>query len=177
MTRHRAEGFRCKAVRTTQSYICGAFLYEKALPSLTSTSLLQLLESDCRRMSYNGVFQDPETGHKEQDIKGVGMFHFSASVSGVKYISGGDTACQGVSVVINGEMINRLVQTTKYEVTVTTEQLELSTSSVTALSTGEQLQCSDTSRGCTGARYVYSCHHGLPIASDSGSYRKLDPHY
>ena len=37
VTRHRAEGFKCEAVRTTRSHICGAFSYEKALPSLTST--------------------------------------------------------------------------------------------------------------------------------------------
>ena len=106
-------------------------------------------------MFYNGVFWDLETDHKEQDVKGVGMFHFSASVCGVEYIAGGDTAGQSVSVV-NGEMINRLVQTAEYEVTVTTERFKLSTSSVKALSTGERLQRSPTSRGCAGACHVYS---------------------
>ena len=82
------------------SHICGAFSYEKALPSLTSTTQLQLSESNCCKMLYNGVFRDPETGHKECDVKGEGVFHFSASVRGIEYIVGGDTACQGVSVVI-----------------------------------------------------------------------------
>ena len=92
--RHRAEGFKCEAVRTTSSHICEAFLYEKALPSLTSTTQLQLLESDCCKIFYDGMFCDPETGHKECDIKGVGVFHFSTSLHGVVYITGGDTACQ-----------------------------------------------------------------------------------
>ena len=102
---HRAEGFKCEALRTTCSHICGAFSYEKALPSLTSTTQLQLSESDCRKLFYNGVFCDLETGHKQWEVKDEGVFHSSASVRGVEYISGGDTACQGVSAVINGEMI------------------------------------------------------------------------
>ena len=64
VTRHHAEGFKCEVTHTTRSHICGAFSYEKALPSLTSTSQLQLAESDCRNLFYNGVFRDPETGHK-----------------------------------------------------------------------------------------------------------------
>ena len=156
VTRHRAEGFKCEAVRTTRSHICGAFSYEKALPSLTSTLQLQLSESDCHKLFYNGVFRDPETGHKERDLKGEGVFHFSASVRGVEYITGGDTACQGVSAVINGEVIDQLVQTAKYTVTVTKEQFEMTKAAVTALSTGERLPCGPSSRGCTGASHAYS---------------------
>ena len=48
-------------------------------------------------------------------------------------------------VVINGEMIDRLVQTTEYEVTVSAEQFELTKMAVMAISTREQLQCSPTS--------------------------------
>ena len=107
-------------------------------------------------MFYNSLYRYPETGHKEQDIKGVGIFHFSANVRGVKYISGGDTVCQGVSAVINSEVIDWLVQVAKYEVTVTTEHFELSTTSVTALSMGEQLLCSQSSRGCAGAHHTYN---------------------
>ena len=80
VTRHRADGFKCEATRTTRSHICGAFSYEKALPSLTSTTQLKLSESECRDIFYNGVFRDPENGHKERVLKGEGMFHFSASV-------------------------------------------------------------------------------------------------
>ena len=79
-------------------------MYEKALPSLTSTTQLQLSESDCGQMFYNGVFCDSETGHKERDIKDEGVFHFSANVRGIEYIMGGDTACQGMSAVINGRV-------------------------------------------------------------------------
>ena len=45
VTCHHAEGFKCKAMHTTRSHICGAFSYEKALPSLTSTTQLKLSES------------------------------------------------------------------------------------------------------------------------------------
>ena len=83
------------------------------------------------------------------------MFHFSAGICGVEYITGGDTACQGMSVVINGQMIDRLVQTAKYQVMVTKEQFEITKMAVTALSTGENLQCTPTSRGCTGARHTW----------------------
>ena len=145
VTRHRAEGFKCKATRTTRSHICGSFSYKKALPSLTSTTQLQLSEGDCRKMFYNGVFRDPETGHKERDVKGEGVFHFSASVRGVEYIAGGNTACQGVSAVINGQLIDRLVQTAEYTVTVTREQFEMTKAIVTALSTGERLPCAPSS--------------------------------
>ena len=107
-------------------------------------------------MFYNGVFRDPETGHEERDVKGVGVFHFSANVRGVEYIPIGDTACQGMSVVINGKMSHWLVQTTENEVTVTTEHFELSTLSMTTLSTDEQLLCSPTSQGCRGACHAYS---------------------
>ena len=69
VTRHQAEGFKCEAVRTACSHICGAFSYEKALPSLTSTTQLQLSESDCCKMFFNGVFHNPETGHNERDSK------------------------------------------------------------------------------------------------------------
>ena len=86
VTRHRADGFKCEATRTTRSHICGAFSYEKALPSLTSTTQLKLSESECRDLFYNGVFRDPENGHKEHDLKGEGVFHFSAAVRGVEYI-------------------------------------------------------------------------------------------
>ena len=137
VTRHRADGFKCEATRTTRSHICGAFSYEKALPSLTSTTQLKLSESECREMFYNGVFRDPENGHKERDLKGEGVFHFSASVRGVEYIAGGDTACQGVSAVINGQVIDRLVQTAEYAVRVTKEQFEMTKTAVVAMSTGE----------------------------------------
>ena len=69
------------------------------------------------------------------------MFHFSASVHGVEYIVGGETACQGVSAVISGEVIDQLIQTAEYEVIVTKEQFEMTKSTVTALLTGEQLPC------------------------------------
>ena len=71
-------------MRTTRSHICRAFSYKKVLPSLTSTTQLQLSESDCCKLFYNGVFRDPETGHNERDLKGEGEFHFSASVRGVE---------------------------------------------------------------------------------------------
>ena len=113
--RHHAEGFKCDAVRTTRSHICSAFSYEKALPSMTSTTQLQLTESDCRKLFYNGVFRDPETGHKQRDLQGEGVFHFSANVQGVEYITDGDTACQGVSAVVNGLMINRRIPSDSQE--------------------------------------------------------------
>ena len=156
VTRHRAEGFKCEATRTTRSHICGAFSYEKALPSLTSTTQLKLSESECRDIFYNGVFRDPETGHKEHDLKGEGVFHFSASVRGVEYIAGGDTACQGVSAVVNGQVIDRLVQSAEYTVRVTKEQFEMTKKAVVAMSTGENLPCVPSSRGCAGASHTYS---------------------
>ena len=91
------------------------------------------------------MFRDPKTSHKERDIKRIGIFHFSVNVCGVEYISGGNIACQGMSAVIDGKVIDRLVQTTEYKVMVTTEHFKLSTSVVTALSTREKLQCSPTS--------------------------------
>ena len=69
---------------------------------MTSTTQLQLAESDCRKLFYNGVFHDPETSHKQRELTGEGVFHFSASIQGMEYITGGDTACQGVSAVVNG---------------------------------------------------------------------------
>ena len=87
------------------------------------------------------MFRDPETGHKQKDLKGEGVFHFSASVQGVEYITGGDTACQGVSAVFNGQMIDRLVQTAEYQVMVTKEQFELTQKVATAMSMGECLKC------------------------------------
>ena len=156
VTRHRADGFKCEATCPTHSHICGAFSYEKALPSLTSTTQLQLSESECREIFYNGVFRDPETGHKERDLKGEGVFHFSASVRGVEYIAGGDTTCQGVSAVIDGQVIDRLVQTAEYTVRVTKEQFEMTKAAVVAMSTGERLPCTPNSRGCAGASHAYS---------------------
>ena len=156
ITRHKAEGFKCEATRTTRSHICGAFSYEKALPSLTSTTQLKLSESECREIFYNGVFRDPETGHKEHEVKGEGVFHFSASVRGVEYIAGGDTACQGVSAVVNGQVIDRLVQSAEYTLRVTKERFEMTQKTVVAMSTGEELPCVPNSRGCTGASHTYS---------------------
>ena len=62
-----------------------------------------------------------------------------------------------MSAVINGEVIDQLVQTAEYEVTVTAEHFKLSATTVTTLSTGEQLPCSPTSKGCVGACHAYSC--------------------
>ena len=154
--RHRAEGFKCEATRTTRSHICGAFSYEKALPSMTSTVQLQMTESACRETFYNGVFRDPETGHKQRDLKGEGVFHFSANIQGVEYISDGDTSCQGVSAVVNGQVIDRLIQTAEYKLVVTKERFELTKQTVTAMSTGELLSCPPMDRGCTGALHTYS---------------------
>ena len=84
------------------------------------------------------------------------MFYFSVRVRGVEYIASGDTACQGVSAVINGQMIDRLVQTAEYTVKVTKEQFEMTKAVVTALSTGERLPCAPSSRGCAGASHAYS---------------------
>ena len=108
---------------------------------MTSTVQLQLTESACREIFYNGVFRDPETGHKQRDLKGEGVFHFSANIQGVEYISDGDTSCQGVSAVINGQVIDRLIQTAEYKLIVTKERFELTRRTVTAMSTGELLSC------------------------------------
>ena len=94
-------------MRTTRSHICGAFSYDKALPNLTNTVQLQLSESYVRTLYYHSWFKDPESGHKEWDMKGLGIFHFSTNVLGMEYVSGGDTACQGVSVVVDGKKIDR----------------------------------------------------------------------
>merc|ERR1711989_177520 len=48
------------------------------------------------------------------------------------------TSCQGVSAVINGQVIDRLIQT------------------AAAVSTGELLSCPPMDRGCTGALHTYS---------------------
>merc|ERR1711891_72947 len=88
---------------------------------------------ECRKLFYNGVFRDPETGHKERDLKGEGVFHFLASVRGVEYIAGGDTVCQGVSAVINGQVIDRLVQTAEYTLRVTKERFEMTKKTVVAM--------------------------------------------
>ena len=74
LQQHRAEGFKCEAIRTTRSHICGAFSYGKALHSLMNTIQLQLSERNFWKMYYNGMFRDPETGHKEREVKGEGVF-------------------------------------------------------------------------------------------------------
>ena len=84
------------------------------------------------------------------------MFHFSASVRRVEYITGGDTAYQGVSAVINGKVIDRLVQTTEYTVIVTKEQFDMTKATVVALLTGKRLPCGPDRQGCTGASHAYS---------------------
>ena len=58
---------------------------------------------------------------------------------GVEYIV-------GVSAVINGDVINRLLQTAEYEVSVTKELFEMTKSTVTTLSTVERLLCDAASR-------------------------------
>ena len=100
------------------------------------------------------MFRDLETGHKQHNLKGEGVFHFSANVQGVEYISGGDTACQGVSAVINGQVIDRLVQTAEYKVVVNKERFELTRLTATAMSTGEVLKCAPMDRGCTGVLHT-----------------------
>ena len=52
----------------------------------------------------------------------------------------------GVSAVINGDVINRLLQTAEYEVSVTKELFEMTKSTVTTLSTVERLLCDAASR-------------------------------
>ena len=89
----------------------------------------------------------------------IGIFHFSASVRGIEYITGGDRAFQGVSAVINGEVIDQLVQTAKYEVSVMKDQFELSATTVYALSTRERLECTPENRG-----YAYSWR--IPVSMD-----------
>ena len=53
-------------------------------------------------------------------------------------------------------MIDRLVQTAEYTVRVTKERFEMTKKAVVAMSTGEELPCVPSSRGCTGASHTYS---------------------
>ena len=62
------------------------------------------------------------------------------------------------------QVIDRLVQTTEYEVSITKEQFEMTKSMVTALSTGEQLPYKAASRGCTGA--CHTCSWTVPETMD-----------
>ena len=154
--RHRAHGFKCMATRTTQSHICGAFSYEKALPYLTKTVELAMTTTDCRALRFNGVFRDRDTGHKQSGLNGLGVWHFTAAVRGLEYVEGGDTACQGVTAVVDGQRIDRLVQTAEYSIVVIEETFELTRTTAMALATGERLKCPPRDRGCVGAQHTYS---------------------
>ena len=113
---------------------------------------IELTSSECQHLHFNGLFCDHNSGHKERGPVGFGMFHFPVSVQGVEYVSGGDTSCQGVSAVINKQVIDQLVQTTKYIVMITTEEFKLTKYTVATTSTGESLQCSPESWCCSGVQ-------------------------
>ena len=58
--------------------------------------------------------------------------------------------------MVNGQVIDRLVPMAEYAVRVTKEQFEMTKAAVVALSTGENLPCIPSSRGCAGASHAYS---------------------
>ena len=58
--------------------------------------------------------------------------------------------------MINGQVIDRLVQTAEYTGQVTKEQFEMTKAVVIAVSTGERLPCAPSSRGCASASHAYS---------------------
>ena len=155
VTRHKAAGFRCEVRRTTRSHICGAFSYEKALPYLTETTQVQLSANECRNLKHYGIFRDSSTGHEQQGLLGVGTWHFTAAVRGLEYVDDGDTTCQGVTAMIDGRRIDRLVQTAEYTVAVTEERFELTANTADALSTGEHLECKPDEQGCVGVQHTY----------------------
>ena len=109
------------------------------------------------------------SGHKEQGLTGVSAWHFTAAVQGLEYVDGGNSMCQGVSMVIDGCRIDRLVQTAEYNIIVT-EELPLKMGQMVMLAPGQFAQQTiDTIETftCHAAtvtiRTAETCYQDIPI--------------
>lgn len=151
---HKIKGYKCNVKMTVSRFICGAFSYEK--PVMTAGGLDQsypLSVSECKRLIKDKAFRPRPTVKFAVDIPGKTLV--SDVTLGAVSLEGGDESCQGVTTMINGRTVDRVVEVRTYVVELQPETFEATAKVINALMTQETLPCAPADLGCQGPDHTY----------------------
>ena len=92
--------------------------------------------------------------HLNIELVFPGMTVQSYVSAGAEYLQNGDTTCKGVTRVIRGRVIKRLIQHAEDFITLQEEKFEMSATSVLASFSAETLSCTPSDGGCVGSQHT-----------------------
>ena len=136
----KVRGYRCRVSTTVHRFICGLFSYEK--PVMTAGGLDQsylVNIEQCRQMIRDKAFRPRPAAKYALELPGE---TFVRDVTlGVISVEGGDETCQGVTTMVDGKTIKRLVEICNYLVEVQSETFLATATAIDATTTRESLPC------------------------------------
>ena len=141
----------------TLVHICGLWSYEKEVPGLASNEDVHFSISSCRSMVESKGYAPTNLPHLNIELVFPVMTVQSYVSAGAECLQNGDTTCKGVTRVIRGRVIKRLIQHAKVFITLQEEKFEMSSTSVSATFSAEW------------GHHVQGCHLGDQGSSDKAT--------
>ena len=114
-------GWVCSGVKSLTAHICGLWGYDKALPTLSTSELMEISTQNCAAVVTSGQFKT-EQGKLLTGILAPGSSSISYNEIGYDGVDNGDATCQGVNTVVRGKMLNRLVEVVQLQIVVKKEE-------------------------------------------------------
>ena len=161
------QGYRCHGTKRITAHMCGLWSYEKALPSLSTMEVLTISAENCALMALKGIYVLDDS-RVLQDIAAPGRSEVHYPLNGMETIEDGNAWCQGETVVVSGQRIDRVVRSVKLELIVANETflVDERTKEVFAEGEREEVACPSDTRaagtpnmfGCQGAMATYAWH-------------------
>ena len=145
----KVRGYRCRVSTTVHRFICGLFSYEK--PVMTAGGLDQsyIVNADqCRQMVRDKMFRPRPAAKFALELPGETFVR--DGTLGATSVEGGDETCQGITTMVDGKTISRLVEIRNYLVEVQPETFLATDTAIDATTTGETLPCRPANLGCRG---------------------------
>ena len=152
---HWVPGYRCFMRTGRQRFICGAFLYEKAVSGPVGQLPVSITGNECHYMVSNREWKDHY--HQQHHVKVPGLTAITLNDIGWQGTTSGDEACQGEDVHINGRIVHRVVEYTTSLITITMESFLITHEVILAEYSMERLQCPSSVGKCAGASHAYTC--------------------
>ena len=158
-------GWICSGVKTLTAHICGLWGYEKALPTLSTSELMEISTQNCAAVVTSGQYKT-EQGKLLTGILAPGSSSISYNAVGYDGVDNGDATCQGVNTVVRGKMLNRLVEVVQLQIVVKKEEFAVQEQSgvISVKAKAERLGCTMNQvnigrytglQGCAGVGETY----------------------
>ena len=83
---------------------------------------------------------------------------------GATSVEGGDETCQGITTMVDGKTISRLVEIRNYLVEVQPENFLAMDTAIDATTTGETLPCCPADLGCRGGEHTFIWYRSSQVS-------------